>query len=170
MNTENAERRLWEYIDGISSAEEKSVIEQLLSANAEWQAKYNELLDIHELMKSSELDEPSLRFTKNVMDEIAKLQISPAAKAYINKNVIRGIFVFFLTLIVGFMIYGFGQLKLDWTGNGNSVIPFDLSKIDYSKIFNNTYVNVFMMVNIILGLFLIDRFLASKRTKMRSEQ
>jgi hypothetical protein len=146
------------------------VIEQLLQSNAAWQAKYRELMEIHQLISSSELEEPSLRFTRNVMDEIAKLQIAPATSAYINKNVIRGIFIFFMSLIVGFLIYGIGQLKLDWSSGGKSIIPIDFGKIDYSKIFNNTYINIFMMINIILGLFLIDRYLANKRKKRFAEE
>lgn len=162
------EERLWEYIDGVTALGERSVIEQLIRDNEEWNEKYAELLDIHRLIGSSELDEPSMRFTRNVMDEIAKLHIAPATKTYINKNIIRGIAFFFLFLIAGFIVYGFAQL--DWSsGSGTSKMPVDFNKIDYSKFFNNTWINVFMMVNVILGLFFIDRYLANKRRKFREE-
>lgn len=161
------EERLWDYIDGVSSAEEKSVIEKLLESNAGWKAKYHELLEVHQLMNSSELEEPSMRFTKNIMEEIAKLHIAPATRSYINKNIIRGIAVFFITIIVGFIVYGFGQI--DWSAGSDTKLPVDLSKVDYSKFFNNTYVNAFMMINIILGLFLLDRYFANKRKKYREE-
>jgi hypothetical protein len=161
------EERLWNYIDGTSSAEEKSVIEKLLQSDAEWKAQYGELLEVHQLMQSSELEAPSMRFTKNVMEEISKLHIAPATKTYINKNIIRGIAIFFITLIVAFLVYGFGQI--DWTAKGDTKMPVDLSKVDYSKFFNNTYMNVFMMINVVLGLFLLDRFLANKRKKFSEE-
>jgi hypothetical protein len=124
-------------------------------------------LEVQAWMQSSELEEPSVRFTKNVMEEIARLHITPAAKNYINKNIIRGIAIFFITMITGFLIYGFGQM--DWTADSGSAISVDLSKIDFSKFFNNTYVNVFMMINIVLGLFLLDNYLATKRKKYRKE-
>lgn len=167
------EERLWDYIDGVSSADQKTAIEKLLESQAEWQAKYRELLEVHQLMKSSELDEPSLRFTKNVMEEIAKLHIAPATRTYINKNIIRGIAIFFITVIAGFLVYGFGQI--DWTARGDTGVGnvpnvnFDVSKIDVSKFFNNTYMNIFMMINVILGLFLLDRYLESKRKKHHKE-
>jgi len=168
MDTQqNAEERLWDYIDGRASAEEKTVIEQLLESNAEWKAKYHELLEVHQLMNSSELEEPSMRFTKNIMEEISKLHIAPATRNYINKNIIRGIAIFFIATIVGFIIYGFGQI--DWTASSDTKLPVDLGKVDYSKFFNNNYVNAFMMVNIILGLFLLDRYLANKRKKYKEE-
>ncbi|MEO5563660.1 MAG: hypothetical protein ABIR18_09505 [Chitinophagaceae bacterium] len=159
------EERLWDYIDGISSGEEKTLIEKLLESNAQWKAKYHELLDVHQMMQSSDLEEPSMRFTKNVMDEISRLHIAPATKTYINNNVVRGIAIFFISMIVGFIIYGFGQLQLDWTSTGDSLMPAGLSKINYARFFNNTYVNSFMIVNVVLGLFLLDRYLANKRKK-----
>jgi len=168
MNTQHSsEERLWDYIDGNSSPEEKTVIEQLLASDAEWRAKYSELLEVQQLLSSSELEAPSMRFAKNVMEEIAKLHIAPATKTYINKKIVWGIGIFFITLIVGFLVYGFGQV--DWTVQGDSKLPVDFGKVDYSKIFSNTFVNVFMMINVILGLFLLDRFLASKRKKFREE-
>ena len=97
------EERLWNYIDGTASADEKTVIEQLLESDAAWKAKYHELLQVNELLQSSELDAPSMRFTKNVMEEIAKLHIAPATKTYINKKIIWGIGFFFITMLIGFL-------------------------------------------------------------------
>ena len=161
---DGGEERLWEYIDGISSPEEKSAIEKLLEINAEWRAKYSELLEVQQLMQSSELEEPSMRFTKNIMDEIARLQIAPATKTYINKNIIRGIAAFFIILITGFLIYGFAQVT--WDTGESSYMP-DMSKMDFSKFFNNTYMNIFLMINVILGLFLLDRYFSDKRSKYK---
>jgi hypothetical protein len=163
------EERLWEYIDGTCSEKEKTFIEQLVATNMEWKAKYKELLDVHQLMGDLELEQPSMRFTQNVMEEIGKLHIAPAAQSYINKKVIWGIGIFFLLTIVGFLIYGFGQV--DWSSrDGNSAIPIDLSKLDFSVFFNNTYTSVFMMVNVILGLVLLDMYLGKKKKQLRDKQ
>ena len=166
MNQQHSmEEQLWSYIDGFSSTEEKSAIEKLMETNLEWKNKYHELLEAHLLMQSAELEQPSMRFTKNVMEQIAKYHIAPATKSYINKKIIWGIAAFFLMLIVGFLVYGFGQIN--WTAPGENKLPVDFSKIDYSKIFKNTYVNVFMMVNVLIGLVLFDRILANKRKKFQ---
>jgi len=113
-----------------------------------------------------------LRFTKNVMERIAKYQIAPATRSYINNKIIWGIGFFFIALVVGFLVYGFGQI--DWNANNDTKLPIDISKIDinkvdFSKFFNNTYVNVFMMINVVLGLMLLDRYLASKKKKLQKE-
>ncbi|HEY8896605.1 MAG TPA: zf-HC2 domain-containing protein, partial [Niastella sp.] len=101
----NMEERLWEYIDGACSEEERLFIEQLVATNAEWKAKYQELLELQDLLSHRlELDEPSLRFTMNVMESISKHYIAPAAKTYINKRIIRGIAAFFILSIIGLLI------------------------------------------------------------------
>ena len=163
------EARLWDYIDGTSNAEERSFVEQLIASNLEWKVKYKELLDVHQLVSGHiELDEPSLRFSRNVMEEIGKYHIAPAAKTYINKKIIWGISIFFLTTIIGFLIYSFGQIN--WSsGNTGSLIPYKMPTIEWNKFFNNTYTNIFLMVNTVLGLMMLDMYLGKKKKQLREK-
>jgi hypothetical protein len=158
------ESRLWDYIDGTSA--EASAIEKLIAENSVWRAKYAELLDIHSLVQVTDLEEPSLRFTKNVMEEIARLQITPAAKKYINTRIIWGIAAFFITAIVGFLGYGLSQLDLSSGSESGNPAGIDFTAVDYSPMFNNSFINLFMMINVILGLMLLDRYLSWKRKKL----
>ena len=158
------EIQLWDYIDGLTPVNEKSSIEKLISENMEWKTKYHELLELRSLINSAELEEPSLRFTKNVMEGIAKYNIAPATKKYINNKIIWGITIFFLAAITGFLIYGIGQIN--WKqGSSDNLLGVDLNKVDYSAMFNNNYLNIFMMLNVVLGLMLLDKFLANKRKR-----
>ena len=169
MNTQhNIEERLWNFIDGTISTDEKSVIEQLLQSDAEWKAKYSELLQVNEMLQSSELEAPSLRFSKNVMEEISKLHIAPATKSYINKKIVWGIGFFFIAMLICFLIYGFAQMSL--TGGEETILSKDISsKVDFSKFFSNTWVNVFMMINVVIGLVLLDNYLSNKRKEFRKQ-
>ena len=164
LGQEDMETRLWAYIDGVS--EETSKIEELMAENRLWREKYAELLEVHQLMAGVELEEPSLRFTKNVMEEIARYQIAPATKEYINKKIIWGIAIFFITMLIGFLGYGLGQIDWSEAGSTESPIGVDLGAVDYSKFFSSNLMNGFMMLNIVLGLFLLDRYLNMKRKKM----
>ena len=159
------EEKLWDYIDGLTPVNEKSVIEHLLENDAAWKSRYRELLELHQLVRSSELDNPSLRFTKNVMEEIARLHIAPATNNYINKKIIWSIGFFFIALLVGFLVYGFGQM--DWSAGEESTISENLGKVDISRFFSNTWVNVFMMINVVLGLGLLDNYLSNKRKQFQ---
>jgi regulatory protein YycI of two-component signal transduction system YycFG len=165
LSDENIEALLWDYIDGIGEVSERSAIQMLVDENAIWREKYSELLVLHQMIQSSELEEPSMRFTKNIMEEISRLHIAPAAKSYINKKVIWGIGGSFITMIIGFLIYAIAQIN--WSeGTANNSIGIDLSKLDYSRIFSNNFINVFMMLNVVLGLLFFDRYLADKRNKL----
>ena len=159
------EKLIWEYIDGHLSPDEKEQVTRHLTEDPEWQIKYNELKSIHALLQQEELEMPSMRFTKNVMEKIAQFQVAPATKNYINKNVIRGITAFFLIMIGGLFIYFVGQLH--WVDNPTgSLLPAyyqDANKLNWGKLLNNTYVNIFIGINVILGLILIDKFMQGKK-------
>jgi len=160
------EDRLWDYIDGRSEPDEKTAIGQLIEDNIAWRKKYHELLEVQQLMNTSELEAPSMRFTRNVMEEISKYHVAPATKSYINKRVIWGIGIFFLVMITGFLVYGFSQVNWSST-SGSSEIMDQYNKIpqpDWSRFFNNTYTNIFMMINVVLGLILLDMYLQRKKT------
>lgn len=163
------DERLWDYIDGTCSDEEKSFVEELIATQQEWRGKYHSLMEVHQLMQQSiDLDEPSLRFTQNVMEGIARLQIAPAAKSYIDKRVIYGIAAFFFVMLGGFLLYGIGQIN--WSAGagatGNWLDKITSPKIEWSLFFNNTYVNIFMMVNVVLGLMLLDMYLTRKKKQI----
>jgi hypothetical protein len=160
------ESRLWEFIDGMEDSSQRSVIEQLINDNAQWRVKYHELLDLHQSINLVELEQPSLRFTKNVMEEISKLHINPAAKSYINSKVIFGIGAFFITVIVGFLVYALSQIKWSTGTDSNSAFGYDLTSVDYSAIFSNNFVNAFLMLNVLLGLMLLDRYLSNRKKEM----
>jgi len=164
------EERLWDYIDGLSSPAEKSAIETLIAENIEWQRKYKELLNVHQLMHETELDTPSMRFSKNVMEEIARLQVAPATKTYINKNIIRSIGAFFLAMIGGFLLFCLGQFK--WSGSepSSTFLPrYDLDldtkmkTFNWGRVFNSAYTSIFVLVLVILGLVMLDMYLGNRR-------
>lgn len=154
------EIRLWDYIDGRADSGERNAVEQLLLDRSEWALKYSELLETNDQLRALETEQPSLRFTKNVMEEIAKYSIAPATKQYINKNIIRSIGLFFITSICALVAYGF---KGAFAGAATSATSNAVSAIDYSAIFSSSYTSVFMMLNIILALLLLDRYLRRKQ-------
>ena len=161
----NMDERLWDYIDGLSSTNEKSAIERLVETNLEWRNKYHELLEAHQLMQSADLEQPSMRFAKNVMEEIGKHHVAPATRNYINKKIIWSIGGFFLIMIIGFLIYTFSQINYTSTPTPKILDEYNntVNKVDWSKFFNSTYTNIFMMINVVLGLMMLDIYLTRKK-------
>lgn len=163
------EEQLWSYIDGSATAAEKTFVEKMLAANEEWKAKYREQLEIHQmLMNETELEQPSLRFTKNVMDGIAGMQPKPATSSYINKNIIRSIAAFFIVTIGGLLFYSLS--RADWSSSGSfHFISIDTSALkvpqfELSKLFSSSVINIVFMISMIMGLMVFDGFLRRKKS------
>jgi anti-sigma factor RsiW len=170
---QNIEERLWEYIDGICSPEDRLFIDELIATNQEWKTKYQELLELQNLLSNQlQLDEPSMRFTQNIMEAISKHHITPAAKSYIDKKIIWGIAGFFICSIIGLLIAGIAQME--WpaaTGTNTPWIDLSkLNKVNFSGFFNNTYTTVFMMINAVLGLVLLDMYLNRKKQALGNKE
>jgi hypothetical protein len=161
MNEQHIEEQLWNYIDGNCNETERAEITARIHSDSVWKTQYNELLQVHEMIHASTLEEPSLRFTLNVMEEIAQSHITPAARTYINKKVIYGIGGFFLTLIAGLLVYTFAQIN--WTESSGVTLPFETGQANWMKLFNSTYVKIFMMINIVLALMMLDKYLHRRK-------
>jgi hypothetical protein len=168
MQMQQIEEQLWNYIDGTANREEMMFVERMISTEPVWKNQYDQLLELNQvLVKDMELEEPSMRFSKNVMEQISGLQPARPTVQYINKKIIRSIAAIFIFTITAFIIYGFA--KIQWTSSGTSLsLPINLKNI-YANTFNinwhisNTWINVILMVNVFLGLMLLDSSLRRKK-------
>lgn len=73
-------------------------------------------------------------------------------------------------MIVGFVVYAFAQVDWSATSGTNSDLLDKVAGADYSLIFNNSFVNAFMMLNVMLGLMLLDRYLNYKKKQIMSNE
>jgi hypothetical protein len=168
MKEQQMEEQLWSYIDGTATAAEKTFVEQMLASQEEWKKKYKEQLEIHQLLLTeTELEQPSMRFTKNVMDGIAGMQPKAATSTYINKNIIRSIAAFFIISISALLVYSITQIN--WTADASTTLLPDLKDVslpqwNVSKLFTGTTLNIMLMVTIVLSLMLFDGFLRRKKS------
>jgi hypothetical protein len=113
-----------------------------------------------------------MRFSKNVMEEITRLQVAPATKTYINKNIIRSIGAFFLAMIGGFLVFCLGQFKWSGSGSSSTFLPrYDLDldtkmrTFNWGRVFNSAYTSIFVLVLVILGLVMLDMYLQRKKQR-----
>jgi hypothetical protein len=166
-NLKNMEERLWEFIDGMSTPDENTEIRRLLETNSVWQKAYASMMDMQNLFRETSLEEPSMRFSKNVMEEIAKHKIAPATKSYVNKKIIYSIGGLFMLLIGGMLAYLFTQI--DYSQPGTISIQENLPEMnfDWSAYINSTTLNIFLMVDAVLGLMLLDKYLNKKKDKLK---
>lgn len=155
-----AEEQLWNYIDGNCSPAEKIVIEEKLASDKSFALVYNELLSVNALLLSDlVLDEPSMSFTRNVMDMV-NLEIAPVTlKTQVNKAIIYAIAAFFVISILTIFGYAISQ------SNSTYAMPNISFKINFSQLSNPMSLYIFLMVDVVLGLLFLDGLLRSKRNK-----
>jgi len=77
---------LWQYTDGTCSEEERQVVEKALAEDAEWQQAFQATQQVDKLLQERELEEPSMRFTQNVMDKLPQLYSRLAKEPLLQKR------------------------------------------------------------------------------------
>lgn len=163
MNT--IEERLWNYIDGNCSVAENAEIEAKIAGDLQYCSIYKELLAVQSQLNLLDFEEPSMSFSRNVMDKV-NLELKPVAlKTKVDQRIIYGIGGFFLLAIVA--ILGYAIAMADFSLN------FKLPQINFSlyegKLINSTSIKIFVMLDVVLALLYVDSFLR-KRTNVTEKK
>ncbi len=157
----NLEERIWDYLDGTGTEEEREFTKLLIGSDSEFRALYEELRSIHLTVSSLDLDVPSMSFNRNVMEKIQMEPLPGSIKSLIDKRVIYGITAFFLitiTALLGLLFY-----QTDWTQQSRMYMPeYKLPEFDTSNYVNSTTINILFFADIIIALYLFDGFLSKR--------
>jgi len=151
------EEQLWNYIDGNCTATEKTEIEAKIASNLQYSTMYNELMAVHNELNLLGFEEPSMSFTRNVMEHV-NLELKPVAlKTKVDNRIIYSIGAFFGLAILGIFIYAISITKMDF--------DFKMPTIDFhlDKLVTSTSIQVFLMVDIALALVYLDSCLRKGR-------
>ena len=158
MNT--IEQQLWDYIDGNLDAAEAKSIEEKINTNAEIKLQYEELLSLNIAFGKIELDEPSMSFTRNVMESISLAPAPVALKTKVNTRIIYGIGGFFILSLV--TLLGYALFNIDFT-----TTDFDLklnADFNWEKYISPTVLYSFLFADLVIGLIFMDYLLRKKMT------
>ena len=159
MNT--MEEKLWNYIDGTCSEEEKKAIDVLIAQDAVYRRKYDELRALNQELSKMELDEPPMAFTYNVMEAIRAEQAQRPLNAHIDKRIIKGIAGFFIVSIALLLIYVLSTVHLTPV-NISGHLPDSLKLPDIKNYLSKPVLEGFLFFDLVLGLFLSDAYLRKK--------
>jgi hypothetical protein len=159
MNT--IEEQLWNYIDGNCDAVEKMEIEAKIASNLQYNAIYKELVAVNEELSKLDFEEPSLSFTRNVMEQVNQELRPVALKTKVDNRIIYtigGFFTLSILCIFGYTI-AISNVNLDFT----------LPKMDLNfkmiETINPTFLTIFIFVDTMLALLYLDSFLRKGRAK-----
>jgi hypothetical protein len=163
------EEKLWDYIDGLCTADEQKAISLLIEHDEAYRLKYRELLQLNAEFSAMELDEPSMAFTYNVMETIRTQNANEPLKASIDKRIIGGIGAFFVFTIV--LLLGIVLKDMNWsTGSSAGVKMASQIKIPaITSYLSGNVIKGFVFFEIVMALFLLDTYLR-KRLSAKQQQ
>ena len=155
------EQRIWDYLDGTCSEQERNEIEYLIGADPAFKSVYLDLKSFEQDISIQELEEPSMSFTRNVMDKVKLEPLPGTFKSLADKRIIYGIVAFFLLSI--FALLGALLYQLDWSQPATETLQqYKLPEVNLSPYLNSTFLNMFLFVDTILGLYLLDNLLRKR--------
>jgi hypothetical protein len=160
MNT--IEEELWNYIDGFCGPDEKLAIEAKIATDLSYQRVYQDLLAVHHQLGQLDLDEPSMSFTRNVMEQVA-LEARPVVlQTKIDHRIVYTIGSLFILSILG--IFGYAISLSDW----NFSFAMPTVNLDTSKLFTPLTIQIFVFVDVTLLLIYLDSLL--RKGKLRAQK
>jgi predicted membrane protein len=117
--------------------------------------KQQEEKEFKELFGALEPEQPSMRFTRNVMDSIEGLPVASVSRSYVNPWVVKGIAAILVAtvLILSFYIY-----------NTADTLP------KYNIALECNYTLYIIAANILLALIFLERLLSSSRRMKQLER
>jgi len=154
MNT--IEEQLWDYIDGnLDEADARTIADQI-NSNPELKQQYEQLLNLNLTLNALSPDEPSLSFTRNVMESIAHEPQPVALTTRVDKKIIYGIgslLLLPLLSIFAYILY-YSDLRMP---------AFNLNlNFNLTQYFTPTAFNIFIFSDIVIGLVFLDHLLRRK--------
>jgi hypothetical protein len=159
MNT--MEEKLWNYIDGTCSDQEKKAIDIWIAQDEVYQRKYEELLALNREFSKMEPDEPPMAFTYNVMEAIRAEHAQQPLKAGIDKRIIKGISGFFIVSILLLVVYVLSTTRVAPV-NFSGHLPDSLKLPDIKNYLSKPVLEGFVFFDLVLGLFLFDAYLRKR--------
>ena len=163
----NFEQLIWNYLDGIASEEERKRTEQLLESDTEFFELFEELSAIHLQISALDLDEPSMSFSRNLMEKIQLEHSLAPQKSLLGKWLINGIALFFLSAIL--CVLGILFFKIEWSQSPETAwFDFTMPQFALGSSSYSFLINLFLFVDIIVVLYFFDVFF-SKRMKSKND-
>ena len=151
MEQVEIDKCIWDFIDEKGSEAYLQGIDQQIKNDAIWAARFNELHDLAAQLSALPKEQPSLRFTQNVMDQLVALPLAVSAQSYINMRVVKSIAAIFVIIIAGALLYSIASTN--WSFEG----MFTGSKNSASIIPSGMAIHVVLAINILLGLLFFEK-------------
>lgn len=117
--------------------------------------------ELTRLLKDMELEEPSMSFTRNVMEQV-KLERAPISlKTRVDNRIIYGLAAIFATFIVGVFIYAIANTSFTYQ---LPEVKIDLNGA-VNKALTPGFLVAFLFIDVIIALIYFDSIIRRKRDR-----
>jgi len=155
------EQHVWEYLDGTCSEQDHKKIEHLIENDPVYKAAYAELQVLHLDLSQIDLEEPSMSFTRNVMEKVAAAPAPGSIRSLVDKRIIYSIAAFFALSMMMMLVFALSQI--DWSQPASSVLPeYEIPKVNYLSFMDGTFFRMFLFADLILGLYFLDSIMRKR--------
>jgi anti-sigma factor RsiW len=151
MENEEMDRKIWALIDQSAASQDLSEIRKWVESNKDCQQRYEELLRLHQELANIPVDQPSMRFTQNVWEEVEQLHTPFSAQSYINMGVVKGIAALFFIIIAGAILYGIATTGISFLAVEN------VRKANFTVDLSANTIQLFIFGNILLILLFFEK-------------
>ena len=155
------EQRIWDYLDGTCDEQESKEVARLVETDPIYRDMYAALKNLNQDLVKNDLDQPSMSFGRNVMDQISLLPAPGSIRSMVDKRIIYSIASFFIISILALLTLVFFQVN--WAKPVADTLPdLQILTLNYSSYFKSTYLRIFLFVDLILGLYILDSLMRKK--------
>ncbi|HTN46518.1 MAG TPA: hypothetical protein VL098_09240 [Flavipsychrobacter sp.] len=151
MENEGMDRKIWALIDNSEGSQDLAETRKYIETNREWEQRYEELLMLHRELSDIPADQPSMRFTQNVWEEIEQLHTPFSAQSYINMRIVKGIAALFFVIIAGAFLYGVATTGMSFLTIENT------RKVNFAMDLSANTIQLFIFGNILLLLLFFEK-------------
>lgn len=147
------EEQIWDYVDGCGDADYRSEIHSKIASQQDYKQAYEDVMAIHQQLQHISLEEPSMSFTRNVM-ELVKLEVAPVSlRTKVDNRIIYSIAAFFILAMLAIFVYTVSQSHF-------SMPKSDLNLgADLSSHITPMMIKAFLFIDIIIAFLYLDRLL-----------
>lgn len=118
--------------------------------------------ELTRLLKGMELEEPSMSFTRNVMEQVKLERLPVSLKTRVDNRIIYGIAAIFGAFIFGLFIYALANTSFTYR---LPEVKMDLSGA-VNKVLTPGVLVAFLFIDVVIALIYFDSILRRKRAKI----
>ena len=154
---EALETQLWDFIDGVMDPRDAEYLHQRILIEPETAQLYQKLMALSIQLKAIENDEPSMSFSRNVMDKIATELPPVKMKTQIDHRIIFAVTALFIVSLITMFAFTLENASFQTYFS----IP-NIKMIDFSSMPTGIAMKVFLFINIVLALICLDTLFRQK--------